>query len=272
MRLGKYLLLTIALIAISSALSYAAPVGLTSEADAATSAKVFEKSDIGIELSIGGIADIVTKREVNIQNGEFEMDAYLGRIGLSLMEKLYLYVDVGQATNMEYAYTTLGENHKVSYEDDLIYGAGLSALIYRWANGLEIGANGSYRQADLKLDTVTINNVTFKRSTLTNISETEFKEYQAALEVAWRTEYFIPYAGAKYSDVELGSDFKIAPQNYSAKGKNADKNYGAFVGLSITPRTGFLSPSAPDSKPLSINLEARFIDEEAFNVGLSYKF
>lgn len=271
MRLGKYLLLILFLVVAFAASTYAAPVGLTSEADATTSAQLLGENDLGIDLSIGCVADL-SKRDLDIEQGEFEMDAYLARIGLSIMERFNFYIDIGQAMNMEYDYRMYGQDHKVSYDDEVIWGTGLSALVYRWDNGLEIGVNASYRQADLKVDKVKIDTLSYQRSQLLNLSEDDFKEYQGGIELAWKKDYFIPYVGVKYSDVELGSSYRVAPTTYNAKGKNADKNYGVFVGLSIIPKLSFLSPSTPDSMPLSINLEGRFIDEEAISAGISYKF
>lgn len=272
MRLGKYALLILACILAFSVSIYAAPVGLTSEADATTSAQLLPENDMGLALSVGLVGDIVSEREISIDNGEFEMAAYTARLGLSIMKRFNVYADIGQATDMEYGYTIFGENHTITYDDELIWGVGINALIYRWDNGLEIGAHGSYRQVDLKLDSVKVDTVTYKRSQLTNISEDEFIEYQGALELAWKKDSFIPYVGVKYSDVDMGSEFTVPPtQQYDAKGKDANKNFGAFVGLTIIPKVSFLSKSG-DSMPLSINLEARFIDEEAFNAGISYKF
>lgn len=262
----KYLL-TILLVFGFAATTYAAPVGLISEADTTTSELW---PDYDAELSIGVVADMINKRAIDIDSGEFAMNAFTGRIGVSVLKKWAIYVDFGQAQDMEYDYVIKGEKYQADFDDTSIWGIGTSVLIYRWDNGLEIGANASYRRADMELDKVTIDSLSYDRNSaaISAISDGYLEEYQGALEVAWKTETFTPYIGVKFSEVEVDCTFTTGGAQRDASDKNASSNVGAFVGLTITPSLDVL----PKSEQLTINLEGRFIDEQAFNGSVAYKF
>lgn len=264
MRMGKYLLAALMVLGIAG-MVYAAPVGLTSEADATKA----EWSYKDIELSIGFVADIVDTRKIDIDSGEFEIESYTARLAASLMDRFNLYVDLGQAQGIGYDYVIKGEQYNADFDDEFMWGVGVNALLYRWGNGLEIGVNASYRTADMNLEQVAIDNVTYARSALADVKDGEFQEYQGALEVAWRTDVLTPYAGVKVSEVEVDNTFSpSAGAERNASGKNASENVGVFVGLTLTPSI----EGAPKSEQFALNVEGRFIDEEAFSVAASYKF
>ncbi|MDP8229899.1 MAG: hypothetical protein P9L93_02220 [Candidatus Gorgyraea atricola] len=265
MRMVKYLLAVLFVVGFAATVC-AAPVGLTSEADA-VEGELWADNNIG--LSVGVVYDAVQERRIDVDSGDFEMQAVMARIGLSMLDRFNLYVDIGEASDMELDYTILGEKHTVKYDSEAIIGVGASALIYRWDNGFEIGANASYRTTDLAVNDVTVDSRVYTTTELTNVTNSDYEEIQGAVELAWKNGVFAPYVGLKFSDVELGSDYTIAPQQYSdSKGKGSDRNLGGFVGLTITPKI----EATPQSEQLSINIEGRFIDEEALNVGISYKF
>lgn len=265
MRIGKYFLAAFFVLCFATAI-YAAPVGLTSEADA-TKGELW--SDNNIALNAGVIVDSVTERRVDIDSGEFEMDAYLARIGLSFMDRLNVYIDLGMASGMEYTYVLKGETYQDKFEDELMWGIGGSAMLYRWDNGFEVGVNASYRTAEMNFDETTIGgNYNVKRETMSSVIDGDFSEWQGALELAWKHDIFTPYAGVKYSDVEVDSEYTLSGIVRSAKGRNASQNVGVFVGLALTPKMD----SDLLAERLMINVEGRFVDEEAINVSASYKF
>ena len=259
------LLLAILMVLGVAGMAYAAPVGLTSEADL-TQGELLADSEMGATISF--IYDAIEERAVEIDNGEFAMQAFLARIGLSLMDRFNLYVDIGQTSDMEYIFVDKGEKHTVQLDDEIIWGVGANALIHRWDNGIEVGAGASYRQADMTLESVNRDGADFQAAALTAISNGEFKEYQAAIEVAWKNDVITPYAGIKFSDVEVDAKFTEGGQERNATGKNASENIGAFVGLAISPTIESLG----SRNSLALNVEGRFVDEEAISVGVSYKF
>lgn len=250
-----------------SGMLYAAPVGLTSEADSVSGNEIIKGSDV--ELSMGVITDFITEKKVDIDSGEFEMAAYMLRIGLSYLDRYNLYLDIGETDEMEFRYVLQGEKNVVEFTGDTIWGIGLSGLIYRWENGIEIGASASYREAEMTLTKATIDSAVWEKRTLNSIRNDKYQEFQVAGELAWKTELITPYIGVKYSDAELGSDFTIGGvSRRNTSSSNAAENVGIFLGFTLTPKTNMIEEVCR----LSINVEGRLIDEEAFNIGISYRF
>ena len=261
----KKYLLTALLVLGCAAMVYAAPVGLTSDADL-KEAELWADKNIGISASF--IYDAVSQRSIDIDSGEFEMTALLARIGVSVLDRFIVYIDVGQAQDMQFKYVILGEAYTADFDDEAIFGIGANVLIYRWDNGFEVGASASYRQADMNIERVAIDTNTYQKSALTSIQNGELTEAQAAIEVAYKTEYLVPYVGIKYSDIEVDSKFTVGGAERNASGRNSQQVVGAFAGLTIMP----VLDGVEKSENVTINIEGRFIDEEAVSVGFSYQF
>jgi len=263
MKMGKYLLTALMVLGIAG-MVYASPVGLTSEADAVKG----EWSYNDVTLSAGFVADFISGRNIDIEGGEFEMNAFMARLGMGVADRFNFYLDLGQASDMDYSFILQGQKYKVTYDDDFIWSIGANALVYRWDNGLEVGVHASYREVETTIDKLTIDSQTLTRKDLTSISDNSLEEAQAAVELAWRNEFFIPYIGIKYSSVDVGSKFTVGADAKDAAGKDADQTLGLFVGLTILPKLA----ETQASERFALNLEGRFIDEEAVSASITYKF
>ncbi len=263
--MGKYILTALLVLGLAGA-AYAAPVGLTSEADL-KEAELWADNNIGVTASF--IVDTLQERSLNIDSGEYEMISYFARIGVSFMDRINVYLDLGTANDMEYCYTIKGENHKSYFDDAFMYGIGANALLYRWDNGLEVGVGASYRQADMDLEKIVIDGTEYKQSQLSSVKNGEYQEYQGAIELAWKMDYITPYIGIKFSEVEVDSRATVLGAVRDASGKNASENVGGFAGITITP---LIDPVDSKMNRLSLNIEGRFVDEQAVNVGLTYSF
>lgn len=262
MRKLSYLVAALLVLGISGVI-YAAPVGLTSEADATKAEWAYND----ITLSAGFVADSL-ERKIDIDSGEFEMSAYVARLGINVIERFNLYVDLGVTQDMEYNVQIRGENIRYEFDDEFLWGIGANVLIYRWGSGIEIGVNAAYRQADMNLEKATFGTTIKTAAQLDTVQDGEYQDWHIAAEVAWRTDYLIPYLGIRYSDAEVDGYFIDDATTRDARGKNSAQNVGVFVGLTLTPKLA----DFPKSEQIALNLEGRFIDEDAFSVGLSYKF
>ena len=250
---------------------YAAPVGLTSEADSVEGNEIIRGSDA--ELSLGIITDYIAEKKIDIDSGEFEMTAYMVRIGLNFLDRYNLYFDIGETDNVKFRYVLHGEENTVEFAGDTILGIGLSGLIYRWENGIEIGASASYRHADMTLTKATIGSAVWERGLMTHVTDDKYQEYQVAGELAWRTDLITPYIGVKYSYTELGCDFTIGGgSRRNTSSSNAAENIGVFLGFTITPTVNPKMNMIREGHRLSINVEGRLIDEEALSLGVDYRF
>ncbi len=73
--------------------------------------------------------------------------------------------------------------------------------------------------------------------------------------------YVIPYVGGKYSDIRLKDDVTSGGTRYFLNDVENDKKAGPFFGLILVP-----------NNVVSINLQARLVDERAASVDISFKF
>lgn len=271
MKIWRYLLVGLIAFSFIDSTVYAAPVGLISKADVVNTESW---SDRDKALGVGFIMDFLTDRKMEIDSGKLKMRSYAIKLELNLAEKYNFYLDLGRVRDMEYSYILRGGHYVTKFGDDFIWTLGANALLYRASNGLELGVHASYRRAEMNLSEATIDGTVYRKDSMSSVSDGFFKERQIAFEVAWNADYvydipygFIPYVGLKYSDVEVDVDFTVGGTQRNASAKE-DQSIGLFVGFTIIPRLEALS----DTNPIAINIEGRFIDEQAVDVEMMYRF
>ncbi|MDL1980949.1 MAG: hypothetical protein LWX02_05655 [Deltaproteobacteria bacterium] len=197
---------------------------------------------------------------------------------LGLHPNVDMFVKLGMASaNWEAKY---GE--KLEFEDDwdFAWGVGAKVKIFETPGGLRFLGDAQYLRykvdGDFKIDGKDVDQELLEElrlvdpsATFSSDSETKIEEWQVALYVNQTFGNFSPYAGVKYSDFEIDSELEGSGQlwgiPYSLKlqgDAEADDNFGIFLGTDI-----YLIPNL-----LSINIEARFIDETAGTFGLTYRF
>lgn len=235
-------------------LLYAAPVDVPI-AIQGLEGVIFKNKESGIGLSVAAEVDLLTKRKLNVAdnggNAKVKGQFYVGKIILTLLNKLDIYGILGKAENLEYK----DSYSKFKPEGKFTWGAGLSIPVWEWENyGLQFFVDGKYR---------TVNNMDYNSNSeigLTGIGGTisvpkvlaDWQEWQVAFGAAKKFKYCMPYLGIKYSD------FKESTIVSSA---TSDTIIGLFVGCALTP-----------IKALSIDFQGRFIDETAFAIKATYKF
>ena len=211
---------------------------------------------------MGVETDFVTERELDELDAKVEGNLYTAKLIFSSAEKFDFYVNFGQAQDIEYKATILGRDVKFDLEDEFTWGAGISYVFTSDDDAFQIGLDTKYRQiTDIDYDSVTIDGTTYKKSQLGGKTAAKWKEWQVALIVGKKFNYFVPYAGVKYSDVDASAKAIVSGSTYDLGSTDSESKVGIFIGCSITPTEQF-----------SIDLEGRFIDEEAFMVSVVYKF
>jgi len=211
---------------------------------------------------VGVETDFVTERELDELDAKVEGNLYTAKLIFSSAEKFDFYVNFGQAQDIEYKATILGRDVKFDLEDEFTWGAGISYVFTSDDDAFQIGLDTKYRQiTDIDYDSVTIDGTTYKKSQLGGKTAAKWKEWQVALIVGKKFNYFVPYAGVKYSDVDASAKAIVSGSTYDLGSTDSESKVGIFIGCSITPTEQF-----------SIDLEGRFIDEEAFMVSVVYKF
>ncbi len=114
---------------------------------------------------------------------------------------------------------------------------------------------------DMDYESVSKDGTTYSKNQLGGKTDAKWQEWQAAFLIGKKFNNFIPYAGLKYSDIKASAKAIISGTTYDSDSTDSDNKVGVFVGCSIIP-----------TKQLSIDLQGRFIDEEAFTVGICNKF
>lgn len=260
----KLLILFITSYFIVIGLLYAAPVDVPTEIQG-LEGNIFNDKKLGIGLSIAAEADFLGERKLGIEGSEeiakVKGQFYTSKIILTVINKFDIYGIFGKAENLEYKDSGI----KLKPKDKLTWGVGVSVPIYEWKNcGIKLFADGKYRA---------VNNIDYFSNYQSSSSSSpssydgssyyggsstvpkflvNWQEWQVAFGVAKKFKYFMPYGGIKYSDFRESSINSI---NYS------DAIIGIFIGCAITPIKAF-----------SIDLQGRFIDENAFAVKATYKF
>jgi len=237
---------------------YAAPVGNLAEP------KIFEEgtfmSEDGlVSLRAGYQGDFVFDRRLkDLDDAEINTNA--GTLTLNINKKIDVYGIFG-ATDGTFE-ETYGST-KVKYETDTAFSwaVGAKAILFEHKDTI-IGLDGRYFSAELDLDKIIVDGVTYDvPSGSVTEAKVEYDEYQIALGVAQKINMFVPYGGIKYSRAKGKLLATISGTKYeSDDAKNKDE-VGLFIGCSILPL-----------KNISLNVEGRFVDEEALMVSGQIRF
>lgn len=189
--------------------------------------------------------DIATK----ISYGIFDfMDLYL-KLGVANYG-LKGDVFVGGAKRVE-------EN--LSARNAFLYGGG-AKLAYPLKDGWVIGFDAQYLNSNHVLDFRAHNLATGATATA-KYGVCWLQEWEAAPYIAKKIKNFTPYFGARYSGFRMEQKNPHDPLRWDNLIFNADTNVGVFTGIDWDL-----------AKSFKLNVEGRFIDETAINLGATYKF
>jgi len=245
------------LLTIVSNLSLAAPVGNPASPKLLTG-KWVDSEDYSIKA--GAEADIVLDGKLK-EMDDVESSFYLGKLSVTLANKVDLYGMLGAAYG-EYEETYGSDIVKYETETDIAWGIGSTVLLYESDNGIMVGMDTKYRSLEADLDKIIVNGTTYDipSGDVTDAS-IEYMDWQVALGAAYALDMFVPYGGVKYSDVDAKLKTTVSGTTYESDSVEREDNFGIFVGCDILPLEN-----------LSLNVEGRFIDEEAVNFGGTLKF
>lgn len=237
---------------------YAAPVGNLAEPKMLEEG-IFLSEDALVSVRAGYQGDFVFDRRLkDLDDAEISTNA--GTVTLNLNKKIDIYGIFG-ATDGTFE-ETYGST-KVKYETDTAFswGVGAKAILFERKDTV-IGMDGKYFNAEPDLDKIISDGVTYNiPSADVTEAKVEYDEYQIALGVAQKINMFVPYAGVKYSRAKGKLVATISGTKYeSDDAKNKDE-VGLFIGCSILPL-----------KNISLNVEGRFLDEEALMVSGQIRF
>lgn len=189
------------------------------------------------------------------------------QFGVALLKKVYIY---GMSGITQYKENFTDEGIGVKMESKMDYGWGVGGTVILYEKELKgfnnsilrIGADGKYRHSDFDINEVTIDGTTYGLpNPLISTINLEVKDWQVAGEASLQYKRFIPYFGVKYTGFKADMSVTAFGTLYDDDTVKPTRQVGIFVG------TDFL---AFDS--VAINLEGRFIDEEAISASCAVKF
>lgn len=211
-------------------------------------------------ISAGFLYDHVDKRELNKDSGKVDFDMMGGKIILSVMNTFDIYTMLGATQNTEYKASDSGSDYVFSLGDNFMWGFGASAIIHEWKDAeIQIFGDGNYREArNIDVDSATVDGAP---ATLAGTISAKWQEWQVALGISKKFQYFIPYLGVKYSDVRASAQATVSGDAYDSGSVSSEGKVGPFIGVSIIP-----------AKWLSVDVNGRFVDETAVSVATTIKF
>jgi len=218
-------------------------------------------------MVIAGEANIVSGRDLETKAGVTNKIDGSNQIGLKaeygLTEGVGLFFKVGTA---DWTFQS-GSPLSIEYDNNLYYGAGMK-YVYRSETNFMLAGDFQY----LWQPKAEAGDVTSGSTAATNIKglDAEIRELQVSVLFGYKVDLSTDTSIVPYAGIALNSfDFKIDSGSFDAPGavSRAAQSYGGddmlgfIVGTSLQTGTSF-----------NINLEGRFVAEEAFSIGINYRF
>lgn len=227
---------------------------------------LFLKEKISDIVSISGsflYDNFIRKIKGGGEAGKVSSNFYGGQINLILFNRVDLYAILGGLNNAEIKGNDLGSDWKLEFNDKLMWGLGLSSMIYEWEKaGIQIFGDANYRQArNIGDESLTIDGTKYIPGEYGVVSKTKWQEWQVALGVSKTFKYFIPYLGVKYSDVKASTEVTYSGDTYGSDNVESKNKVGPFIGVTILPIKG-----------VSIDLGGSFVTESAFSAKATVRF
>lgn len=265
---------------IIPAAGFCATVGNPVSPDSPKGAGVFSlKQSKNLAIKGGGEVELVFSRDfkgngLSVSKAEItSAQWYMGTISCTMFDRFSPYVKLGTA-HLKAKWIEAGKDVKLESNTDFAWGLGGKVLIWDFKKPqIKLISDAVYRVAELKADkgTAGASSISLDKSR----SPSVLREWQIALLAAGEFDVtsnrneevlgistILPYIGLKYSDISGRFKLETSSGDFYNPGKiESDKNVGIVFGLDLV---------GPNS--VSLTLEGRLIDEEAFTGGLTVLF
>ncbi|MBU1853860.1 MAG: hypothetical protein KJ957_07445 [Candidatus Omnitrophica bacterium] len=251
------IVLTLGMVCLLVTSANAAPVGLPTNVKE-MEGQVFTNAEDDVEFSMAVEADFLDKRELENANSEIQAAFYAAKFICSFEDKVDLYMFLGQSQGMECKATISSSEVVYKLDDNLFWGIGINTFIHDWLRyGLRFFADAKYRRVkDIGYASVTVDGFQYDENQIKDPRTAfDWNEWQIAFGVAKDLDYIMPYAGVRYSDVSAECGATVGGTTYDLGSTGSDNIIGFFIGCSFVPTEQF-----------SVDLEARFVDEQAVTV------
>jgi hypothetical protein len=218
---------------------------------------------IGYEGNFVSDARMKQKQESQGRVDDFSQTYNSGTFTLNFLERIDLFGVFGSArmeADWRISPPAGATRIEVQSHYRFIWAAGGKILLFDWGNtGLSMG--GRYTQNRSNLEWLTSNGALFDP----DAAKFRYYQWQADLSLAHKINIFIPYAGVKFSRARARIGTVLSTPIATDGGgvihmRNRDL-VGAVIGVTLTGGQYFM-----------LNIEGRFVDEEAFSVMGEFRF
>lgn len=258
----------LAAIAIASTALYSAPVGNTS-APQILQEGFFIPPEVWVNVRLGYEGDFVYDgRMKQYREGTGRVDSYKQNTNsatttFNILDRLDIYSVFGSSqTTAEWRFSDVeGAIHNANTEThyNFLWAIGARAILFEWSH-TNIGLGGRYSSCNYKPVWLTIDGAN------ASVSGTHLRwdAWQVNLDVSYRIDLFTPYIGIKYANTKtkLGTFTTSIAANGS--GNNHFENrvpVGLYIGCALSTGKYFM-----------LNVEGRFVDEEAITISGDLRF
>ncbi len=207
-----------------------------------------------LSLRAGYIADFIY--DAKFQGEKIEMSTYAGIITLNVESVLDVYGVLG-GSKLEKPNTYLPRRAS--------WALGARIVIYQCCNFF-VGGDVVYFYSDQKPEYFLIENVP---ATVNSNYAFQYNELQGAISLCYRCGAFLPYLGATYLSSQIQPSMATGVVDFSGE-------YVEFISLSTITNSlklgMILGLSILSSKMLTLDVEGRFINQNAVNISGQIRF
>jgi hypothetical protein len=230
---------------------------------------IFISKEYWLGVKVGYELDWVYERRLKMEGHHlthckksvyrFETLGHFGVVTLNFNDRVELFTTLG-TLSCELSHHPFS-NIKISYHTDahFAWGVGGRAILAYWGD-LQVGVNAAYLQSTPSLSSLRMN----EKSYSTHHTEFDFTQWQVGIGTSYRFPWVVPYIGVDYSNFRtriehLNSISAVIPSSHVT----FKDTYpcGIFLGVGFSPHRAF-----------NLNLEARFINENALSLSTDLKF
>ena len=152
-------------------------------------------------------------------------------------------------------------NTKITYHSNnqFAWGVGGRAIVAYWGD-LQFCVNAQYVKSNPHVSSLKVNGNSYS----THHTDIDYTQWQIGIGISYRFNWVIPYVGVDYSDfrekIAHLKSIKFVIPSAQVTFKNSEM-FGIFLGFGFAAPLGF-----------QVNMEARFINENALSLSMDFKF
>lgn len=224
---------------------------------------LFFCKDNFLEVRAGYEGDYTFDRDLKIENGpEENTDRYKGMLQqatlvFNILNQFEIYgLGGGMRSYLALRPSFDHKKREIHSNFDWVWGGGARFIAFTWGN-YTLGFDGKYQAANLSIKKLEVAHDHFSGGATWKV-----ERWQAGGAISYKCGWLVPYIGGRYAEVK--DRLRSLPKRFWPHRK-VDlvhrRPWGATAGCGFYPGNYYC-----------LNLEARFVDEQALSISLDFKF